>query len=512
MKSAAARPARRSLFGEILDWLLAPLLLLWPVSMGLTWLIAQNIAEAPFDAELRQLAQALAQEVSMEVAAPHGVEPRAAAVPQAPAQATPSPFDARTAQLRLRGSGSAEDVLYQVKDHRDQLVDGDAILPAPPSGRGPSPGETLLRDDHVGDVAVRVAWTLVQPSGQAPDAAWVVQVAEPLSRRSRLATDIVKAVMVPQFVMMPLAVLLVWLALARGIAPLHELQQRIRQRDSADLSPIDEHEAPEELAALIRALNELLARLDRSMSAQKQFLADAAHQLKTPLAGLRTQAELAQRELDAQPPDAAAVRRSLAHIAQSSQNAAHMVNQLLAMARVEDRTLTRQTQALNLSDLARSVVLDFLPHAWERQIDLGFDAPSAQHDAPDAEAPALWVQGNPILLRELLRNLVDNALKYSPRGGVVTVRLLADFFGRVAALQVEDNGPGIGPADRERVFEPFYRVLGSGVEGSGLGLAIVREIANAHGGTLLVEDSNPRAAAGRGCRFTLRLPLIAALG
>ena len=190
---------------------------------------------------------------------------------------------------------------------------------------------------------MRVAYLWVQapmPSG-APS---LVQVAETLGKRSRLTTEIVKGVILPQFVILPLAVLLVWFALARGIRPLNELQQRIRRRRSEDLSPIDELEAPEEVAPLVRAINDLLARLDQSIGTQKHFLADAAHQLKTPLAGLRTQAELAQREIDAGQQDARSLKRSLQQIAHSSQRAAHMVNQLLSMARAEDQ-VSRVAQA-----------------------------------------------------------------------------------------------------------------------------------------------------------------------
>ena len=161
-------------------------------------------------------------------------------------------------------------------------------------------------------------------------------MAETLGRRSRLATEIIKGVILPQFVILPLAVLLVWLALVRGIAPLNALARRIRARDSSDLSPIDEHDAPEEVAPLVRAINDLLARLDQSIGIQKHFLADAAHQLETPLAGLRMQAELVQREIDAGENDPRALKKSLQQIARSSQNAAHMVNQLLAKARAED--------------------------------------------------------------------------------------------------------------------------------------------------------------------------------
>src|SRR5205085_7876497 len=191
--------------------------------------------------------------------------------------------------------------------------------------------------------AVRVAYLWVDAPGRPANAAPLVQVAETLGKRSRLATEIIKGVILPQFVILPVAVLLVWLALARGIAPLNELQQRIRRRESSDLSPIDENAAPEEVSPLVRAINDLLGRLDQSIKAQKHFLADAAHQLKTPLAGLRTQAELAQRQIDAGQHDPLALKKTLQQIARSSQSAAHMVNQLLAMARAENREqLARQ--------------------------------------------------------------------------------------------------------------------------------------------------------------------------
>jgi two-component system sensor histidine kinase TctE len=297
-------------------------------------------------------------------------------------------------------------------------------------------------------------------------------------------------------------VFLVWLALARGIRPLNELQQRIRRRRSEDLSPIDEFDAPEEVAPLVRAINDLLARLDQSIGTQKHFLADAAHQLKTPLAGLRTQAELAQREIDAGQSDPRQLKKSLQQIAHSSQRAAHMDNQLLALARAEDKEQVLRARPVRLAGLATETVRDFVPRAMEKRIDLGYEG-------PEANAAALSVLGQPVLLRELIRNLVDNALHYTPAGGTVTVRVVEDPFGQVGVLQVEHNGPGIAPAEREQVFQPFYRSLGTGVDGSGLGLAIVREIARQHDAEVTLEDAAPRAAGGAaapspGARFTLR--------
>src|SRR5439155_25039600 len=182
------------------------------------------------------------------------------------------------------------------------------------------------------------------------------------------------------------------------------------------------------------------------------FLADAAHQLKTPLAGLRTQAELAQREIDTGASDPQAVRRSLQQIALSSQRAAHMVNQLLAMARAEDKEHVSHQKNVNLARRATETVRDFVPRAMEKRIDLGYEGPEA--------SAGVTVRGHALLLRELIRNLVDNALQYTPAGGTVTVRVVHDPFGQVVVLQVEDSGPGIPAAERDQVFQPFYRVLG----------------------------------------------------
>ena len=258
----------------------------------------------------------------------------------------------------------------------------------------------------------------------------------------------------------------------------------------------------------MRAINDLLTRLDQSMRSQKHFLADAAHQLKTPLAGLRTQAELAQRQIDAGQHDPQVLKRPLQQIARSSQNAAHMVNQLLAMARAENQQQVAQHQLVNLARLATETVRDFVPRALEKRIDLGYEGPGDVAMARHPQGPQ--VLGHALLLRELIRNLVDNALQYTPAGGTVTVRVIDDPFGQVVVLQVEDSGPGIAPAERELVFQPFYRSLGTEVDGSGLGLAIVREIAAQHSAEVTVADASTRAPPGT--LITVRLLASSAAG
>ncbi|WP_423221921.1 sensor histidine kinase N-terminal domain-containing protein [Ideonella margarita] len=482
---AAAPREQRSLFGEILDWMLAPLLLLWPMSVALTWLVAQNIAARPYDRDLGQLTRMVARQMTIE-AANH-----------------PGPLRLPESAAALLRSDDVDRIYFQVLGPGGRLLAGDPEIPQPEAETGSS-GDVQFRDDAIQNESVRVASLRLSPvDGELPAVA-VVQVAETLDKRSRLATEIIKGVILPQFVILPLAVLLVWFALARGIAPLSQLQQRIRRRESHDLSPIDEHDAPEEVAPLVRSINDLLARLDQSMGSQKHFLADAAHQLKTPLAGLRTQAELAQREIDAGG-DSKSVKRSLQQISLSSQRAAHMVNQLLSMARAEDEEQARRQQEFNIVRLATETVQDFVPRAMDKHIDLGYEGPE-----PGVPVPRLV--GQPLLVRELIRNLVDNALQYTPEHGTVTVRVMPDPFGQVVVLQVEDNGPGIPEAERELVFQPFYRTLGTDVDGSGLGLAIVKEIADKHRAQMLVEPtrSGPLPpGTGPGVRFTVRFPRAA---
>lgn len=480
---------QRSLFGELIDWLLAPMLLLWPLSVAVTWLAAQGIANQPYDRDLGQMARAVARQVIVEELGSRGARAR---------------LELRADAARLLRSDDEDDVYFQVLGLRGEFLGGDRELPVPSEDEPAAAGEVRFRDDEIQNQPVRVAYLLVSAPGHDGPLP-LVQVAETLRKRSRLATEIIKGVILPQFAILPVAVVLVWLALARGIAPLGELQRRIRSRESHDLSPIDERDAPEEVAPLVAAINDLLSRLDRSIGLQKRFLADAAHQLKTPLAGLRTQAELAQRGIDAGT-DPQSVKRSLQQIARSSQRAAHMVNQLLAMARAEDDETQRQRQEVKLARLAIETVRDFVPRAMDKRIDLGYEG-------PEPHAPGHRFTGHPLLVRELIRNLVDNALQYTPAGGTVTVRVVDDPFGQVAVLQVEDSGPGIAPAERDQVFAPFYRALGTGVDGSGLGLAIVREIAQRHGAELLLEDTQPALrnanhehapGHGPGARFTVR--------
>lgn len=461
---------QRSLFGEILDWMLTPLLLLWPLSLALTWFVAQGIASKPFDRALEFNLQALTQFVITK-------DDRVS-------------FNLTPQARDLLKADDSDLVYYQLRDAQLGVISGETDFPPPPVTDVPAAGRVLLRDDEVRGDEVRVAYTWLERH-RDPSQLVLMQVAETKGKRSTLATEIIKGVMVPQFVILPLAVLLVWLALVRGIRPLSDLEQKIRARKPDDLSPIEESFIPQEVAPLVSSINDLLARLTASLTTQKRFLADAAHQLKTPLAGLRMQAELAQRESNPQE-----IRSSLQQIAHSSTRATHTVNQLLALARAETTGRTLPTAQIDLAQLVTGVVRDSVPRALEHGIDLGYEG-------PDEMPEICLMDGNPTLLQEMTRNLVDNAINYSGRGGVVTARVLFDRFSGVQILQVEDNGPGIPENERELVLQPFYRALGTNVDGSGLGLAIVHEIAQQHGAVVMMEDAHPESPR-RGLRVAIR--------
>ena len=463
---------RRSLFGEILDWMLTPLLLLWPISLTLTWLVAQNIAGKPFDRALEYNVQALSKLVTVKNSQVQ--------------------FNLTAPAREILRADDTDLVYYQVIGPRGEHLGGENDLPAPPDEDKPTDGEVRLREDIIHGEEVRVAytWIKVDVKGAAPV---LVQVAETLEKRKTLATEIVKGTMVPQFVTLPLAVLLVWLALVRGIKPLAQLEKRIRARKSDDMSPLDETVVPEEVAPLVSSINDLLSRLKASLTTQKRFLADAAHQLKTPLAGLRMQADLAQRETDADE-----LKKSLKHIGRASIRATHTVNQLLALARAETTGRSLAKQRVDLVHIVSEVMADSVPRALEKKIDLGYDGPAAGETASQLE-------GNPTLLKELVRNLLDNAINYTPEKGQVTLRLLTDRFSGVLMLLVEDSGPGIPESERELVLQPFYRALGTNVDGSGLGLAIVLEIATQHDATVSIEDAHlPGHPQSPGTRVTVR--------
>ena len=437
----------RSLFGEILDWMLVPLLLLWPLSIAITYLVAKSIANEPFDRALEDKVTVVAQQVK---------EVNGRVITRLTGPATD-----------ILHADDVDNIYYQILDSRGIMVEGDPEMPLPSEESDPpQPWATKFRYDFVRNTEVRIAYmyvdlhkTQVEPQLSIEPRLALVQVGETLEKRSQLVNQIIKGVIVPEFIILPVALILVWFALTRGLRPLAELQQRIRARRPDDLSPIDSGYVPEEILPLVGSLNDMLERLSQSIKVQKRFIADAAHQMKTPLAGMRMQSELALRQTD--------------------------------QAEIP-------LQLLELSELARDALQNWVQTSFNKKIDLGFE----QSD------DTVLVKGDATMLQELLNNLIDNALNYTPAGGQATVRVRADEANKLAFLEVEDNGPGIAAHEREHIFERFYRILGSNVEGSGLGLAIVREIVQQHDAEIeILNNPHCKGQKSPGClvRVTLHL-------
>lgn len=451
---------KRSLFGEILDWILAPLLLLWPMSIAITYLVAKSLANHPFDRALEDKILVLSQQLKQSRS-------------NVMSQLTP------TEQRILRAD--AQDTIYFHVSDGQHHVDGDVDFPLATLQN--STQQVQFRFGVMRAAEVRIGARYVTINNAAGGSQNVlIEVAETLEKRSQLANEIMKGVIFPQFIILPIGLTLIWLALTRGLAPLLELQQRIRARKSDDLSPIISGQIPEEISPLVDSFNEMLERLSLSIGIQKRFIADAAHQMKTPLAGMRMQSELALRHTDQ-----AEIHRSLIQLAKSSEAATHLVNQLLSLARAENLNPTHLS-TIDLTELARTVASEWVPKALQAHIDLGLEVPDY----------AIYIRGNSIMLRELINNLIDNALHYTPAEKSVTLRI--SLRNQLAVLEVEDQGIGIHPDETARIFERFYRILNNHVEGSGLGLAIVREITQQHAADISVEHMQP------GTRFGISFP------
>ena len=452
----------RSLFGEILDFMLAPLLLVWPLTIVITLIVARSLSDAPYDQALHDKTLLLSQQVQFRETA-DGLIPH---VPVA------------TNDL-IAGDGVG--LRYQVVDSKGGVVFGSDNLPGPSLYDYPELGQVSFRTVPFNDQDLRIAYTYVPFAGRAELGKPVlVQVGESFEKRNRLANSIIKGVIIPQFFVLPIAAALVWFGLARGLRPLRGLRDRIRARRPDDLSPIDPESAPHEIVPLVDSFNELLDQLNKNLNHQRRFIADAAHQMKTPLAGIRMQAELALRETDRDERN-----RSLKQLARSSERASHLINQMLALARTENLTETTRFERTDLNRLVRDVVADLAPLAVNANLDLGFEA---------SDQPA-WIKANDILLGELVQNLATNAIRYTPAGGIVNIRVRQALD--LVTLEIEDNGPGIPEDQRKAVFSRFYRLrdrLDSNEEearGSGLGLSIVQEIARLHQARVSIADGAP---------------------
>jgi two-component system sensor histidine kinase TctE len=294
-------------------------------------------------------------------------------------------------------------------------------------------------------------------------------------------------VIIPQLLLIVIAGVLIWRGVAHGLLPLRHLQQAVSTRSHLDLSPITAENVPGEVEPLVTSVNDLMKRIHTVLGFQERFIADTAHQLRTPVAGLKAHIELALRE-----DDMAQVKRALGHLYTSAERLSRLVSQLLSLARNEPHNVrTANFTPFDLNQLALRTTQEWVPGAYKKNIDLGFET---------APSPVL-MNGEATRVTELINNLVDNAIRYTQPGGRVTVRIQS---GDSACLVVSDDGPRIPVEERKRIFERFHRLLGTHEEGSGLGLAIVHEIATLHDATISLEDD----ADGVGNTFTVSFPIL----
>ncbi|MEW5864408.1 MAG: sensor histidine kinase N-terminal domain-containing protein [Pseudomonadota bacterium] len=449
--------AARSLRGQLLRLLLAPVAALLALGAVAVYFVSLEPASEAYDQALADIALALAERIR--------------------ASGDRYAFDLPGAADRALRTDRYDTIYYQVRAPDGTAIAGDAGLPDPPPGARAQDG-VIRYDARYRGSAVHVVAMLVPCAGRV----CTVQVAETGNKRRSLARAILFTGLVPELLVAAAALAAVWFGVKRGLAPLEALSAEIKARSARDLRPLDAADAPLEVQPLANALNHLLGRVAEAAENQRRFIANAAHQLRTPLAGLQAHTELAlAHELPA------ACRAELEQVHRATIRTARLANQLLALARAEPGGWSAERFApLDLRAVVEEAADEWVHRALARGIDLGFEL---------APAP---VRGDALLLREALANLVHNAIEYAGSGARVTVR--SGVRQGASFLEVEDDGPGIAPAERERVLERFYRVPGTPGEGSGLGLAIVREIALAHGAALEVGAG----AAGQGCRVALR--------
>ena len=371
----------------------------------------------------------------------------------------------------------ADTLAFQIRDVDGRLIAGETDLPAPPAAAlaaGPPSTpyyfDVSWRSRPMRLVAIRTVNGLS------------VTVGETLNKRTRLVREVLLAALAPTLLVAIAAIVLLRGAIGRALAPLDRVRDDLSLSRPGDLKPIDAAGVPDEVRPAVLALNHLLARLQDASDRQQRFVADAAHQLRTPLAGLQMQLELLMRQ-----PHAPKVIAELEKMHAATTRTTRLAHQLLALARADrDDEDVRERHAVDLYRLGDAAARDWTARAIARDVDLGFELAHAE------------VEGDEVLLGEMIGNLIDNAIRYSPAGACVTVRCGNDA-GR-PFIAVEDDGPGIPNDARGRVFERFYRVDGTPGDGSGLGLAIVREVARRHGA--VVEVKQPQT--GRGTSIVVR--------
>ncbi len=451
-----------SLKRQLLLWLLLPQMVLLLVGGALAYRVALKYAEKAIDQSLTQSVKSLARQVK-----PIG---------------SGLLIDFPRAAQDIIEQDPQDRVSYMVSSPPGSFLLGNAKLPGPAVSVDTGTGEALLYNTRIDGKPMRVALLELDYGELNAPQRLRVQVAKSLAVQQRLTTELIADMLLPLLLLGGLLSILVHAGILRGLQPLTRLQAQLGNRRAptlAALSPIELTQAPQEVHALATAVNQLLSAVRRSLGQEKRFLNDAAHQLRTPLAGLISQTELALSETDPQ-----ALRSRLTKVLSGAQRSAHLVHQLLSLARNEVEV---KLQPLDVAALAREVARDWTPRAIKRDIDLGFEG--VDH---------LMVAGEALLLREALNNLIDNALTYAGPGSEVT--LSAHTLEDQVVLEVRDNGVGLSAQDLPHVFERFWRASDL-PGGCGLGLAIVKEIAQRHGGSAVVLPAVPH-----GLRVQLLLP------
>ena len=495
--SAAFGQAGVSLARQLLLWLLLPQLVLWMAGGVATYKFAAGYANQAIDASLLQASRSLARQLK-----PIG---------------NGLLIDFPRAAQDVLEADPADKLLYMVSSPPGQFILGNQSLPAPvlpaKTATSVTPGMNIPYF-YDGTMPVYGRAALNTPAGQplrlvalylqfgdeanAPRT-MLVQVARSSANREELARRILVDMLLPMSSLVLLMTLIVWLGIRAGLSPLGRLRQQVEGRAPTDLAPLQLASAPRELWSLATAINTLLAAVQNTVATQKRFIGDAAHQLRTPLAGLKSQTEIALQSTN--DPE---LRARLQRVHDSATRSAHLVNQLLTLARAEpESVMAHDRKRFDLQRMAQAVTAEWVPRALRLHIDLGMEQDTEDDGQTTADRP-VWIEANELLMREALSNLIDNALRYAGTGSQVTVRVAPTAqTPPMARLEVIDNGPGILARDHERVFERFVRASEGG-DGCGLGLAIVKEIVQRHAGHVALINAQPQGLCVR-----IELPLAA---
>ena len=453
-----------TLRSRLLRLVLIPLSVILLIDIAGSYFIVRHVANSVYDVELNEIARELLLHVTKD--------------------GDRFGFNLSAEAERTLFLDEEDDVFYVIRTGDGNILAGDPTLPVQKKIRVGK--ETAYYDDVFEGKPVRIAVLRGQPLVHPATEPVFIQVAETQLKRARYIRTLLLQVILPQVLLILIAGLLIWRGVAQGLAPLRKLQHEVGIRSHLDLSPIHATDVPGEVEPLVGAVNDLMTRVDTVLGFQERFIADTAHQLRTPVAGLKAHIELALRETDF-----TQVQRALGHLYTSAERLSRLVSQLLSLARNEPHNVVANFQPFDLNQVALRATQDWVPHAYRKDIDLGFET---------ADKP-VQLNGEAVRVTEMINNLIDNAIRYTPSGGHVTVRIRQDDAS--AHLIVSDDGPRIPVEERQRIFERFHRLLGTHEEGSGLGLAIVHEIATLHNATIVLEDD----ADGVGNTFTVSFPI-----